>query len=155
MTETNLFIKALTEWSELLMRRTMRDFLEFARSSGLTMPQISTLYALRYNACFPVSDIASRLDVSNAAASQMVDRLEQQGLVERTFHPGDRRVRLVQLTDQGRTLVQQGIEVRLHWIADLARMVAPDRQEAIVAALATLTEAARQLDPSLIAREEV
>lgn len=154
MPDTNRFTEVLTEWTHLLMRRSMGDFHEFMRSWGLSMPQVSTVFRLHYRGGCGMSDVAQQLDVSNAAASQMVDRLEQQGLVERVSHPGDRRVRMVQLTERGHSLVEEGIEVRLRWISDLTRMLTPDQQETIVVALAALTDAARQMETDTKGREE-
>lgn len=154
MSDENNFTSVMTEWTHLLMRRSMGDFHDFMRSWGLSMPQVSTLFRLHYRGGCGVSDIAQHLYVSNAAASQMVDRLEQQGLVDRVPHPADRRVRMVQLTDRGHSLVDEGIEVRLRWISDLTRMLTPEQQETIVVALSALTDAARQMETNTEGREE-
>lgn len=142
MTEDTPITETLTQWSDLLMSRSMRDFQSYARSFGLSMPQVITLYTLRYRESCTMSDIASKLEVSGAAASQMVDRLEEQGLLDRALHPTDRRVRLVRLTDQGRALVERGVEARLSWIKDLAGSLTPEEQEQVGAALAVLVRAA-------------
>ena len=154
MTDTNSFTEVMTEWTHLFMRRSMRDFHEFMRGWGLSMPQVSTLFRLHYRGGCGISDIAQQLGVSNPAASQMVDRLEQQGLVERVVHPADRRVRMVQLTEKGHSLVKEGIDVRLRWISDLTRMLSPDQQETIVITLAALTDAARRMEIDKEEREE-
>ena len=60
-----------------------------------------------HNGPSKVSDICEHMMVSAAAASQMVDRLEKQNLVERVADLEDRRVRNVVLTEQGDRFVQQ------------------------------------------------
>ncbi len=154
MPDQNSFTDVLSEWTQMFMRRTMRDFNEFMRSWELSMPQVSTMFRLHYRGNCAVSDIAQQLDVSNAAASQMVDRLEQKGLVDRVLHETDRRVRMVQLTEQGQALLEDGLQARLNWISDLTRMLSPDQQETIIVALAALTDAARQMEPEIQRREE-
>lgn len=154
MPDSNSFTDVLSEWTQVFMRRTMRDFNEFMRSWELSMPQVSTMFRLHYRGNCAVSDIAQQLDVTNAAASQMVDRLEQKGLVDRVLHAADRRVRMVQLTEQGQALLQEGLQARLNWISELTRMLSPDQQETIIVALAALTEAARQMEPEVERREE-
>ena len=154
MPDQNSFTEVLSEWTQLFMRRTMRDFSEFMRSWELSMPQVSTMFRLHYRGKCAVSDIAQQLDVSNAAASQMVDRLEQKRLVDRVHHPADRRVRMVQLTEQGQALLEEGLQARLNWISDLTRMLSPDQQETIIVAMAALTDAARQMEPEIQRREE-
>lgn len=154
MPDQNSLTGVLSDWTQVFMRRTMRDFNEFMRSWELSMPQVSTMFRLHYRGNCAVSDIAQQLNVSNAAASQMVDRLEQKGLVDRVLHEADRRVRMVQLTEQGQALLEDGLQARLNWISDLTRMLSPDQQETIIVALAALTDAARQMEPEIPRREE-
>lgn len=49
-----------------------------------------------------ISQISTKLEISNAAATQMVDTLEKQGFVIRLDDEHDRRITLVKLTDQGK-----------------------------------------------------
>jgi len=49
-----------------------------------------------------ISQISAKLDISNAAATQMIDSLEKHGLVERFDDESDRRVTLVRLTETGK-----------------------------------------------------
>lgn len=50
----------------------------------------------------PLSELASRVNCVRSNVTQMVDRLEAEGLVRRTLDPADRRVILAELTDEGR-----------------------------------------------------
>jgi DNA-binding MarR family transcriptional regulator len=52
----------------------------------------------------PMGRIADNLCCDGSTVTWIVDRLEERGLVERQNHPGDRRVRLVALTDEGRRI---------------------------------------------------
>jgi DNA-binding MarR family transcriptional regulator len=137
---------ALRSWAEVFMHRSMRDFGHFMHTSGLSMPQVNTLMRLYYKDTCGVSDIGRQLGVSNAAASQMIDRMVQQGLLERTECAGDRRVRQLSLTGKGRTLVEQAIEARHQWLHDLPAQLTREQQTAIVTMLSSLTEAAKQLE---------
>ena len=49
--------------------------------------------------------LAESLDVSQASATGIVDRMEQRGIVERQRDEADRRVIRVALTDEGRGLI--------------------------------------------------
>lgn len=53
-----------------------------------------------------VSQISAKLDISNAAATQMVDQLEKNGFVERFDDESDRRITLVKLTDNGKAALK-------------------------------------------------
>jgi DNA-binding MarR family transcriptional regulator len=77
----------------------------------------------------------------------MVQRLVEQGLLERTEDPTDRRVKQLALTAQGRALIDQAIEARRRWLEDLTTALTPQQQANITATLIDLTEAAQKLDP--------
>jgi DNA-binding MarR family transcriptional regulator len=65
----------------------------------LTMAQLKALFALSRGA-LSVSEVGEALGTGKAAASLLVDRLVQLGLVERTEDPADRRRTLVHLTPE-------------------------------------------------------
>jgi DNA-binding MarR family transcriptional regulator len=48
-----------------------------------------------------LSELAEHLRIAPRSATEVVDDLEQRGLVERRHDPNDRRATLVALTDQG------------------------------------------------------
>ena len=146
MAPNQQFAAVLREWSEVFMRRSMRDFTTFMRNSGLTMPQVSALFKLHYQGTCGVTDIADHLDVTSAAASQMVDRLVQQGLLARSTDPHDRRVKQLELTPLGDRLLEDSIEARVQWMAGLTTVLSPVEQETIVSALDLLTDAATRLE---------
>ncbi|HSN78314.1 MAG TPA: MarR family transcriptional regulator [Anaerolineae bacterium] len=147
------FNEVLRQWTEVFMGRSMRDFSAFMRKSGLSMPQVSALYRLYYRGQCGVTDIAGHLDVSSAAASQMIERLVQQGLLERNEDPTDRRAKQIALSPDGRELMQESIEARVRWMAELTTVLSPEEQDTIVAALDALTSAAIRLDPYSQAHE--
>jgi len=149
MTIPDKFTLVLRDWSETFMRRSMRDFVQFSKDSGLTLPQMSTLFHLHHGSSCGVSDVGELLGVTNAAASQMVDRLVQYELIERTEDPVDRRMKQLKLTFKGRAIVQESIEARKRWMAKLTTAITPDEQVSIITALTILTNAAHDLEPSI------
>jgi DNA-binding MarR family transcriptional regulator len=116
------FTAVLHRWAEVFMRRSMHDFMRFKKEAGLSMSQLSTLMRLYHHGGCVVSDIADSLDVSNAAASQMVERLVNLGLIERTEDPEDRRVKQITLTMKGRQLIQDSINAQQRWITHHKRI---------------------------------
>lgn len=147
MTTTTPFNQVLRRWTELSMSRSMRDFVSFMRDHDLSMSQVSLLFRLYYRGQCGVSDIASHLAVSNAAASQAVERLVQQGWLARNEDPNDRRVKQVDLSPAGRRLIQDGIEARVHWMTELTTALSAEEQSAIATALEALIDVALRLDP--------
>ena len=146
MTISDQFNQVLREWTEVFMRRSMHDFKRFMDENGLSPSQVNALMQLHHCGDCGISDIGAHLGVTSAAASQMVDRMVQQGLFERSEDSQDRRIRHVALTTQGKQLIEGGIEARRHWLEQLTSTLTPEHQAAIIAALTLLTESARKLD---------
>lgn len=147
MRASRQFNDVLRQWSEVFMGRSMRDFTAFMRNSGLSMPQVSALFRLYYQGHCGVSDIADHLGVTSAAASQTIERLVQQGLLERREDPNDRRAKQIALSPAGRELMRESVEARVRWMAELTTVLSPEEQATIGAALDSLTNAAIRLDP--------
>ncbi len=140
------FSEALRKWIEVFTNRSMRDTMQFWKESGLSMPQISTMMRLHYRGACGISEMGNHLGVTNAAASQMVDRLVHLGYLERTEDQTDRRVKQLTLTSKGNALIQKSLEARRRWLEDLVKALTPEQQAEIADALARLTKAARELD---------
>jgi DNA-binding MarR family transcriptional regulator len=143
---TKQFQGVMREWVELFMTRSMHDLARFIKQADLNMAQYSTLMRLYHLDNCGVSDIGEKLGITNAAASQLVDKLVQAGLVARTEAVHDRRVRQLALTDQGRALVKSSLEARLSWTHALDESLPPDKRDAIIQALAELVEAGQNLE---------
>ncbi|MER2600606.1 MAG: MarR family transcriptional regulator [Caldilineales bacterium] len=145
LTSSEQLDTTLRRWSEVFMQRSMRDFAAFMRSAGLSMPQVNTLYRLSYRGACGVGDIADETGISNAAASQMIERLVQQGLVERSEDPTDRRAKQLRMTPAGLALMHEGAEQRLRWMAELSKSLSEEEQAAVTTALSTLIRATEHL----------
>ena len=79
------------------------------RQAGLpiTRLQASLMLYIARNSGVSQSVAATDLDVEPIALVRMLDRLHEEGLVERRAHPTDRRVRTLWLTPAARLVVTQ------------------------------------------------
>jgi DNA-binding MarR family transcriptional regulator len=144
MTGKDPFVNVLKQWIEVLMRRSMRNFIHYAREKGLSMSQINALFYLSRQGCSGVTDLGDHLGVTSGAASQMLERLVQMGLILRSEDPNDRRVKQIVLTDAGRLVLQEGIRARQGWLDDLAGRLTPEEKSQVMAALKILIDKASQ-----------
>jgi len=79
-----------------------------------------------------------------APASRMVaivDELEQRGLVERRPHPGDRRIRALHLTGDGRRLLARGRKVAAEHEEEMTRGMSDADRRRLTALLQKIVEA--------------
>src|SRR3954462_13029407 len=80
---------------------------------GLSLAKLAALDRLsNAGESLPLGQLAERLSCVKSNVTQLVDRLEADGLVSRTSDPNDRRSRLAVLTDAGRTAYQKGSEIQ-------------------------------------------
>jgi len=151
MSSAKAFAATMRAWAEVFMAHSMHAWIRYFKASELSMPQVSALMRLYHGGECGISDLSAHLDVTAAAASQLVEGLVQKGLLERVENPHDRRAKQVSITPKGRALIQKGIEVRNQWIEKLAVHLTAEQRATVVAALKYLTQAAEQLEPSLAA----
>ena len=78
---------------------------------GLTHPQYLVMLALWEESPRSLGELADELAMEPATLSPLVKRLEAQGRVTRGRRPGDERVLEIRLTDEGRALRRQALEV--------------------------------------------
>jgi DNA-binding MarR family transcriptional regulator len=76
---------------------------------GLSIPKLAALNRLvEAGDSLPLGQLAERLACVKSNVTQLVDRLEADGLVTRAPDPNDRRSRLAVITDAGRKAYGQG-----------------------------------------------
>ncbi|HQE92286.1 MAG TPA: MarR family transcriptional regulator [Anaerolineae bacterium] len=143
---TQELTQMLQDWIEVFMRRAMHNVLLFAKEHNFSMSQISALLNIRQRRVCNVSNIGDELSITSAAASQMLEQLVQQGVIERTESPHDRRVKQIALTEKGHQMIHDGFRARYAWLGELAASFTPSEQEQVSAALRLLLERTRRLD---------
>ena len=80
---------------------------------GLSLAKLAALHRLtEAGDSLPLGQLAERLSCVKSNVTQLVDRLEADGLVNRTGDPNDRRSRLAVLTDAGRAAYAKGSEIQ-------------------------------------------
>jgi DNA-binding MarR family transcriptional regulator len=134
----------LREWIETLAVRSLHDMSRYVRASGLSMPQFGVLMRLYHHGPCGVSEIGDHMDITSPAASQLVDKLVQHGLVERKEDPRDRRARTLTLTDRGRALVDTGAAERHRWLEETLAGLGQVEREIVTSAFRILSKAMRE-----------
>ena len=79
-------------------------------SAGMAMNQVMILIDANGTT---VAELARRAGMTKQSMAESVANLEAMGLVERAQHPGDRRAKLVLLTDEGWTAIRDGFAVAM------------------------------------------
>ena len=124
---------------------TFRQLLwQRASELDLTYAQSQVLFYVADHAGCHMGDVGKAFGVSLPAVTHIIDRLEQKQLVLRGDDPADRRVYVLEVTRQGKALVQELHALQMGGVeAVLARMTIADRRQ-VIKGLETLVDAATE-----------
>ncbi len=111
------------------------------RAHGLTFPRYEALMLLCFtrSGAMPLGKIGDRLQVHRTSVTNIIDKLETDGLVERVPHASDRRATLAAITDEGRRVASEATE-ELNAAAFALEGLSPDDEEQ----LSSLLESVRR-----------
>src|SRR6188474_338647 len=90
----------LVEMSARFSQAFLR-WLDDSPGGGLTYPRLRILETLHCQGPAKMRSLADDIGLSPRNLTALADSLETEGLVRRTPHPTDRRVTLLELTDDG------------------------------------------------------
>ncbi len=135
-------LSAVLEAGEVLSKYMANYLNEF----GLTASKFNTLQVLHEEPRRTVTqnDLSTKLTVTGASITGVLDRLERDNLVARESHPTDRRANLVRLTDAGETLVQNASDLHAIRTQELISCLSDDEKRTLVELLGKLVETARK-----------
>ena len=86
----------------------------------------------------PLGQLADRLACVKSNVTQLVDRLEIDGLVSRAPDPNDRRSRLAVITEAGRRSHTQGMKIQQEAERELFGVLTPDETAQLARILSKL-----------------
>lgn len=92
-------------------RTLARRFDDAFRPLGLTSGQFSLLMALNRPLPPGMGPVAELLAMDRSTLTAALKPLERRGLVELFQDPGDKRVRLMRLTEQGKMLLAEAVPI--------------------------------------------
>ena len=132
---------------EMFMQRSLRGIIGSMKQDGLSMPKIYTLLYLYHEGEVRISDIGVLMEVGKAAASQLVDRLVLQGLVERVEDESDRRARQIRLMPKSLALIEKGLQVQREQMGRVMGQLSGEQMEVVQKAFGYLVEAMHKIEP--------
>jgi DNA-binding MarR family transcriptional regulator len=132
---------------ELLMHRSMKHFVGYLKERDLSMSHIGTLFMVHREGACGVTEIGEHLGITPAGTSQMLNRLVEEGLIERSEDAQDRRAKRIVLTPKGRETLHESLIARQQWLHQLVETLDSDERELVSEALSLLVEKARDFEP--------
>ncbi|MFB9930991.1 MarR family winged helix-turn-helix transcriptional regulator [Amycolatopsis halotolerans] len=112
---------------------------------SLTFPAITCLGRLYRDGPTRLTALAEAVGASQPSTSQLVQRLERQGLVARVRDPQDGRASLIALSDAGRTLVADRLRERHDRLTELLATLSPEDDASLRLAMHVIRPIVRRL----------
>jgi DNA-binding MarR family transcriptional regulator len=129
-----------TEHELNIIQRSMRQRLqaEFAQGN-LTGPQRLVMSVVVRTQGLSLKQLSEAVSLAHSTVSGIVDRLVQQGLVERQPHPTDRRITLLAASPAVRKFLDTRMpQLALHPLLEAMRRATPAERHSITKGLNTL-----------------
>jgi MarR family transcriptional regulator, 2-MHQ and catechol-resistance regulon repressor len=109
---------------------------------GLTLTDFGILEALLHKGALPVNELGRKVSLTSGSITTAIDRLQNRGLVQRQNDVGDRRARVVHLTDAGRKEIQTAFANHAAVMDALGSVLTDEEREELVRLLKKLGNAA-------------
>lgn len=138
MSEQNDPMQTMENWAKLYFFQSLTEFFNYLKQTDLSLLQAYALAHLFFKGPLKMSELCEHMMVSPAAGSQLIDRLEKLGMVERISEPGDRRVRKIVVLEKGKDFVQENFRFSQSWIAEIPADITPEQVTKITEVLAML-----------------
>lgn len=102
-----------------------------------------------------LSGLSGELGISVSAVTQLADRLDQAGLVERVPGVEDRRTKLVRLTQAGAVIMRERRTARINRVYRALCRIPSSERDAMLETIRNLLEAATETAPALICSDPI
>lgn len=115
----------------------------YADEAGSTVPEWRVLAHLNHSGTVSVRDIHSRVNLDKSMISRAASRLQEAGLVRKSGHDTDRRLIVLELTEEGQRLMQRLGRIAEDFQAELLAEIGEDAP-ALQRAVARIAERATE-----------
>ena len=123
-------VERLADIIMVLQRCFMQRLSEELSRGQVSFPQFFLLGHIASHESISMSEIAAKMNHSTAAATGLVDRLENLGYVHRSHAVSDRRKVLVRITRKGGSLVERIRQDIVTSLAQIMELLPPDERKA-------------------------
>lgn len=104
----------------------------------ITPPQFNALLLLYEYGDMTIGELGNRMYLASSTATDLIDRMERNGLVERVRDEKDRRVVRLHMTEKGQQMILEVLESRKRYLDQLLAHVNIEDQEKLVNSLSKI-----------------
>ncbi|MGP4062507.1 MarR family winged helix-turn-helix transcriptional regulator [Halobacillus sp. H74] len=112
----------------------------------ITAPQFVALQWLLEKGDMPIGELSNYIHLACSTTTDLVDRMENNDLVERVRDPKDRRVVRIHVLEKGKQIIHEVIEKRQNYLEEVLKDVSEDDVDTLNRLLHVLHEKMRETD---------
>ncbi|MES5880308.1 MarR family transcriptional regulator [Bacillus cereus group sp. MG21] len=120
--DMNKTMPTLIEETDWLFRKMVREFVkerDKIKIEGIMLPGILILNKIIRDGEQRLTDLAEELDFTSGAITALCDKLEERGLAIRKRHQEDRRITLLDITEDGLKFIKRNNNIRTSFMSVL------------------------------------
>jgi DNA-binding MarR family transcriptional regulator len=106
----------------------------------ITPPQFNALLLLAEYGDMTIGDLGTKMYLASSTATDLIDRMERNGLVERLRDTNDRRVVRLRMLEKGHQMIKEVMENRKAYLNDILSQVPEEEIEILKKSLQTIYE---------------
>ncbi len=112
-----------------MLKKRGRDIVS---NFDITPPQLDALLVLREFGELTMGELCGRMFLACSTATDLIDRMERNGLIERVRDTNDRRVIRLRVLDKGSVVIGEVLEARRLYLSTILTEVdVPDKERLI------------------------
>ncbi len=104
----------------------------------ITPPQFEALLLLRQHGDMTIGELGNKMYLASSTATDLIDRMERNGLVERFRDGSDRRVVRLRMLDKGREMILRVMESRRAYLDKILAHVTEEDKKVLVNSLQSI-----------------
>ncbi|MBE3553961.1 MAG: MarR family transcriptional regulator [Thermicanus sp.] len=108
---------------------------EILQDFPITPPQFIALQWLKEEGEMTIGALSEKMYLANSTTTDLIDRMEKAGLVQRERSLADRRVVHIRLLDKGKMLIDEVIRHRQEYLAKVMESFTPEERDQLKALL--------------------
>jgi len=120
--DMNKTMPTLSEETDWFVRKMVRKFVkerDKIKIEGIMLPGILILNKIIRDGEQRLTDLAEELDFTSGAITALCDKLEERGLAIRKRHQEDRRITLLDITEDGLKFIKRNNKIRTSFMSVL------------------------------------
>lgn len=104
----------------------------------ITTPQFNALLLLKEHGDMTIGDLGAKMYLASSTATDLIDRMERNGLVVRVRDSNDRRVVRLHMLEKGHQMIKEVLTNRKRYLSTILSQVPEAELEALKKALQSL-----------------